>query len=280
MSAQRQKEPIRGASGAGSAQRQLWCAVLLAAVDDAVTGPVQVTSGVSKEAHARDWHRARAYVLTPNRDFTDVCHLAGLDPIVVREAVAKRCTAHPLPPLPPLKSAPRQKAKGKAKLRALPFERPERTYTFRGETMTLSAWAERTGLPVMILRNRATKGWSAERALMTPPKPARRYRHGTEGERSAYTAETILTHDGEALTLAAWADRLGCEPRIIVLRLGKGWSIARAVTQPVTRRRAPSVSAAAEAPTQAPGAPLDFRPSEGTGAGRHAQDRHELEIPV
>ena len=47
-------------------------------------------------------------------------------------------------------------------------KRNNRLVTFRGETLPLSVWAERTGLPYKTLHYRISKGWSAERTLTTP----------------------------------------------------------------------------------------------------------------
>jgi hypothetical protein len=49
---------------------------------------------------------------------------------------------------------------------------------FRGETLTLTEWCERLGLPYRTISWRMTKGWGTERALTTPvrakaPSPPR-----------------------------------------------------------------------------------------------------------
>ena len=43
-----------------------------------------------------------------------------------------------------------------------------RLLTLNGETMPLSAWAVRTGLPENTIRNRLRRGWSDERTLTEP----------------------------------------------------------------------------------------------------------------
>lgn len=46
--------------------------------------------------------------------------------------------------------------------------------TWRGETLCIAAWAERTGISWVVLQARITqRKWSAERALTTPVKPSR-----------------------------------------------------------------------------------------------------------
>lgn len=46
--------------------------------------------------------------------------------------------------------------------------------TFKGETMIVSDWARRTGLPVGRLSHRLRCGWSVERALTTPLRKCER----------------------------------------------------------------------------------------------------------
>lgn len=49
-----------------------------------------------------------------------------------------------------------------------------RIIEFRGESMCLSAWAERVGLSSGCIRLRLESGWSVERALTTPARPLSR----------------------------------------------------------------------------------------------------------
>lgn len=44
-----------------------------------------------------------------------------------------------------------------------------RNITFNGRTQCLSAWAEDTGLNVVLLWKRLNRGWSIERTLTEPP---------------------------------------------------------------------------------------------------------------
>jgi hypothetical protein len=46
--------------------------------------------------------------------------------------------------------------------------------TLDGETMPLVAWAAKVGLQYGLIKCRLRSGWSAERALQTPPRPCRR----------------------------------------------------------------------------------------------------------
>jgi hypothetical protein len=41
--------------------------------------------------------------------------------------------------------------------------------TWKGETLTIAEWSERTGIRVRTLLERCRKGWSVEQVLTTPP---------------------------------------------------------------------------------------------------------------
>ena len=43
----------------------------------------------------------------------------------------------------------------------------------------------------------------------------------------------VLCHHGEKLILVAWAERMSMKPGTLGARLADGWSVARALTQPV-----------------------------------------------
>jgi len=43
-----------------------------------------------------------------------------------------------------------------------------RYITWRGETLTLTAWAERLNMPPRLIHDRLRRGWSLDRALTTP----------------------------------------------------------------------------------------------------------------
>jgi hypothetical protein len=45
--------------------------------------------------------------------------------------------------------------------------------TWKGETLTLAEWSERTGIRVRTLLERCRKGWSVEQVLTTPPGASR-----------------------------------------------------------------------------------------------------------
>lgn len=72
----------------------LWRSVLMAAVEDALTG---AQLGSTKQAKVSATYEARAYIVTPNSDFNEVCALAGLDPVAVRERLIPQIAAAPKP---------------------------------------------------------------------------------------------------------------------------------------------------------------------------------------
>lgn len=41
---------------------------------------------------------------------------------------------------------------------------------FNGESLTLKGWADKSGIPFVLLNQRITRGWTIERALTTPPQ--------------------------------------------------------------------------------------------------------------
>lgn len=95
-------------------------------------------------------------------------------------------------------------------------KRNNRLLTFRGETMPLSAWAERVGVHHTVIRARLRNGWPVERAL-TAPAPKRRKRE-------------LITFNGETLSIPAWAKRLGIDRATLAGRIDRGWPLERALT--------------------------------------------------
>jgi len=57
------------------------------------------------------------------------------------------------------------------------------------------------------------------------------------------TSPHLLTYRGETNTITGWGKKVGIRPAVIYMRLGQGWTIARALTTPV-RPRGPNVKAA------------------------------------
>lgn len=53
-------------------------------------------------------------------------------------------------------------------------QKNSRQIFFQGKSMTASFWAEHTGVRATTISRRINKGWSVEKALMTPPRPGRK----------------------------------------------------------------------------------------------------------
>lgn len=80
--------------------------------------------------------------------------------------------------------------------------------TYDGRTMTISQWAEATGLSQSAIFCRIQKGWSVEKTLTV--------RDGKHEQADKYTA------NGETHSLREWAEILGIEKRTLKARLNKG----------------------------------------------------------
>lgn len=90
--------------------------------------------------------------------------------------------------------------------------------TFNGETKCISEWAEITGIPRNVISARIHKcKWDVERALTIPV-----------GD----TINTIV-FDGKRGSCAYWEKITGIPANTISARLHRGWSVERALTQPM-----------------------------------------------
>lgn len=61
----------------------MWSQVLMLTVSDATIGVAKGSASLPQRR--REIAEARDYLTIPNRDFNEVCHLAGLDPVAIRE---------------------------------------------------------------------------------------------------------------------------------------------------------------------------------------------------
>lgn len=111
-----------------------------------------------------------------------------------------------------------------------PTPRLVKRVTYQGETLTLTEWAERIGISRGTLVSRFDAGWTAEQAITGKgPERVRVFRRASSGP-----PPRSITLNGETLTLARWADRLGVTKTALHQRLRKGWSIERTLTTPKT----------------------------------------------
>lgn len=147
-----------------SGERGLWAAVLMTAIQDAM-GNVRGAKG-SIDSETR---KARRWLTVPNRDFNEVCYLAGLDPVAVRE----RCQ--------------RMFREGEAVVPSgAPRGRPLHLYEYNGESLSLPEWADRVGLSVPAIRGRLQRGMTFEQAITAKLKP------GTHWTKQAMSAPGVV----------------------------------------------------------------------------------------
>lgn len=99
--------------------------------------------------------------------------------------------------------------------------------TANGETHCLEEWAQILGVPSRRIWMRLKRGWSHERALRTP------LIHQSEQEQA-----TRIEFNGRTMCIAEWAREIGVGEMTLAKRLRHGWSVERALTEPldVTKR--------------------------------------------
>lgn len=76
------------------ARENLWREVIAVTIRDALFG---VSTGDSIETRIRQTYEARSYLTVKNRDFEEVCYLAGLDPAAAREHLSRQIDKAPSP---------------------------------------------------------------------------------------------------------------------------------------------------------------------------------------
>lgn len=99
--------------------------------------------------------------------------------------------------------------------------------TFKGETLCVTEWAERTGLNRDMIQGRLRKGWSIERTLTE--------HSGAWLRNNPHTR--FITLDGQTKSLAEWAELTGLGATTITFRLKSGWSTGKALTTPAQIHR-------------------------------------------
>ncbi|MHA6692044.1 hypothetical protein [Devosia sp. A449] len=205
--------------------RDLWCAVIELAIQDAIK---PASSGAVEKY--RDQRDALAWLQPGNRDFEQACFLAELDPDAVYEGFRRHSgmivlLKDPTPARPP--KTVRQAASTPARNRK-PVTAPKSptVYTLGGVTMTAAQWAAQAGVTANAMRSRLRNGWPLEKALTAPINtgkgnllPHRTY--------AAFGAERPINE---------WCELAGIKKGTITSRLSQGMTLEDALTTPVTPR--------------------------------------------
>ena len=105
------------------------------------------------------------------------------------------------------------------------------TLTLNGESLLLCEWALRTKMTVGTIKHRLKKGWSVEKALTEPL-----LHHVDEAEKRLRLSRRLVTFRGVTRFVCEWADLVGIDADTILLRLKRGWSVERALTEPHRKR--------------------------------------------
>lgn len=133
-----------------------------------------------------------------------------------------------------------------------------------GIDQPITEWALDYGITPAIIIARLDRGQSVADAITTPMQigfrgqslpvfhPEQRAKRKPTGRKYR-----TYTHNGERLTLAAWALRAGINKATIRNRIESGWSMADALSTPARAK---------------PGVVWNFTPSKGTGAGSTLQE--------
>lgn len=85
--------------------------------------------------------------------------------------------------------------------------------TYKGETLCLSEWAERLGLPKYILKERIKRGLPLDKVF----------------EAKVYSKDMVVKYRGEKIMLSELARKSGIGRRLIRDRLKSGWSVKDAI---------------------------------------------------
>lgn len=137
-----------------------------------------------------------------------------------------------------------------------------------GLSLTLRGWAEKSGLPYDLIRDRVLRGYpigvaignSYGRKGYAPPM----FRPITQSTTSGRgPAPRLHTFDGMTMTVAEWAAHLGINPVTLRVRISRRGSLAEALCMPKGIYR---------------GEGSDFGPSKGTGGGSTAQESAEIDF--
>lgn len=81
-----------------------------------------------------------------------------------------------------------------------------------------------------------SEGMTLERIDNDGPYAPENCRWASRKEQSQNTSVTrLITYNGETLSMREWSRRLGMGSTTLLFRLRRGWSVERAITEPVHR---------------------------------------------
>lgn len=251
--------------------RQLWCAVIFQALEDATSA--------KKETNAYDRRVARDWFNKAGPDFREVCGLAGMDHDAVRSAALQKieyfdkhgkkaerrysCNgkAYTVEELSKLSGLPalviRDRIKsGKTGDALIARRRETIKLTYQGETRTVAEWSKMTGIHSATIMTRIKRGRTIEEALTpgrakrTKPTKAQRLdfrmpRNKGAKPRKLTERAKQFTYAGQSKTLSQWAVDRDVNFYTLRNRIRKGWTIEEALTTS-TRKKKPKPTRASE----------------------------------
>lgn len=263
---------VRKDTGANNhADSQLWCAVINQALADAVGHTIGVYYAPSK-ASVRQ--KAVNWFLDGGDDFKEVCALAGMEPERVQEyakrQIAKAIADQDATGAPPSAKcilieyngeilSPRELSQRTGVLETTIIRRHKRgltgpelwapttnnsrakRYTHDGQSHTVPEWSKITGVPANTIRSRLEAGRTIGEALSTTRFPRHRPKraHAPRKWRQAARPrpkEYRHHYAGKGQSLAAWAAEYGMNQKTLASRIAQGWTIERALTEPVKHK--------------------------------------------
>ena len=97
--------------------------------------------------------------------------------------------------------------------------------THAGETLCITDWSRRLGLSRQALRFRLERGWNIADALTVPVR------------KQIVRRGSAVAFNGEIKSVALWAKQFGVPKGTLHKRLDYGWTMERALTEPVRARK-------------------------------------------
>jgi hypothetical protein len=104
--------------------------------------------------------------------------------------------------------------------------RPSATVTVDGVRISLVDLLRQNGVDLTTYHSRRRLGWSAARAVATPPR---------RGRPDSKT-EPLYVYRGKRMSVFAWSRELGINYRTLLQRVNRGLSLAEAVEHPLYER--------------------------------------------